>query len=292
MGFFEKGNPIGVFVYFLVAALGAMFCLHPIVALLSLFGGIGAFYALGGRGGFKSHGMIVALFVLGTVLNPLFNHSGKTVLFFLNDNPITLESLVYGALSSASVVGVIYWFRAFSIVMTGDRLLYVFGAFSPKLALVLSMALRYIPLFGRQAEKISEARRAIGADGGDSIIDRIRSKLMVFWVMVTWTLENGITTADSMESRGYGAGKRSFFSLYRFRASDAIAVGAFLALGATFFVSLGMGGMNIEFYPSIVFSGRTVFGWLGTVSYGVLAFLPVMIKVWEEIRWKRLLSEI
>lgn len=292
MGFFEKGNPIGVFVYFLVAALGAMFCLHPIVALLSLLGGVGAFFVLGGRGGMKSHGMLAGLFVLGTVLNPLFNHRGETVLFFLNDNPITLEALVYGALSSLSVVGVIYWFRAFSLVMTGDRLLYVFGAFSPKLALVLSMALRYVPLFGRQAEKISEARMAVGADGGDSIIDRIRSKLMVFWVMVTWTLENGITTADSMESRGYGAGKRSFFSLYRFRTSDAAAIGVFIGLGVLFFVSLGFGGMKTEFYPSIVFSGRAIFNLLGLISYGILAFLPVIIKLREEIKWKRLLSEI
>ena len=198
MGFFEKGNPVVVFVYFLVAALGAMFCLHPIVVLLSLFGSMGAFFAMGGRGTAKSHCFSAAVFVFGTVLNPVFNHGGETVLFFLNENPITMEALVYGALSSAGIVSVIYWFRAFSLVMTGDRLLYVFGALSPKMALVLSMALRYIPLFSRQAEKTSEAQMAAGADGGDSIIDRIRSKLKVFWIMVTWTLENGIITADSM----------------------------------------------------------------------------------------------
>ena len=292
MGFFEKGNPIGVFVYFLVTALGAMFCLHPIVVLLSLLGGICAFVALGGRGGINSHGLFIAIFVLGTVLNPLFNHRGETVLFFLNDNPITFESLAYGALMSASVVGVIYWFRAFSLVMTGDRLLYVFGSFSPKMALVLSMALRYIPLFSRQAEKTSEAQMSAGADGGDSIIDRIRSKLKVFWVMVTWTLENGITTADSMESRGYGAGKRTFFALYRFCWRDAAAIGAFLGLGISFFVCLGFGGMDVEFYPAIVFSGRAVLTLLGAGCYGILAFLPCIFRVWEEIRWKRLLSEI
>ena len=272
--------------------MGAMFCMHPIVVVLSFLGAVGTFVAFGGRGNAKSHGFVVLIFVLGTVLNPLFNHRGETVLFFINDNPITMEALVYGMLSTGSIVSVIYWFRAFSLIMTGDKLLYVFGAFTPKMALVLSMALRYIPLFARQAEKTGEAQMAVGADGGDSIIDKIRSKLKVFWVMVTWTLENGITTADSMESRGYGAGKRTFFSLYRFKKTDAVSLLIFVCLGIVFYTALGFGGMNIDFYPSIVFAEKSCVKFAGIIAYGILVFLPVIIKVWEEIKWKRLLSEI
>ena len=292
MGFFEKGNPVGVFVYFLAAALGAMFCLHPAVVAVSLFGGIGAYFALGGRGGFKEHGFWGLVLVGGTVLNALFNHRGETVLLFINDNPVTMEALVYGVLSSASIVGIIYWFRAFSVVMTGDRLLYVFGTFSPKMALVLSMALRYIPLFGTQAGKTSDALKAVGADGGDSFFDGIRSKLKVFWVMVTWTLENGIITADSMESRGYGAGKRTFFSLYRFRATDALVIAVSLGLDTLFFGGLAGGALDLTFYPKICFGDNSWLTWAAFAAYGVIAVLPLAVKLGEGIKWKLLKSEI
>ncbi|MBR4941525.1 MAG: cobalt transport protein, partial [Clostridia bacterium] len=168
-----------------------MFCNNPIIALMSMMGALVTYFSLGGKCRFKDHFFFVLLFVVGTVINPVFNHNGQTVLFFVNDNPITLEALVWGAVSSGTIVSVIYWFRAFSLVMTGDRLLYVFGAFSPKMALMLSMALRYIPLFGIQAEKVDAAQRAVGAGGKDDIWGRIKAKLRVFWVMVTWTLENG-----------------------------------------------------------------------------------------------------
>ena len=102
------------------------------------------------------------------------------------------------------IVSVLYWFRTLTHIMTSDKLLYLFGSVSPKLALILSMTLRYIPLFRSQIRKTQQAQKALGLYKEDSIPDNIRGGIRIFSVMVSWALENGVITADSMTARGYG----------------------------------------------------------------------------------------
>lgn len=82
-----------------------------------------------------------------SLANPLFIHNGETVLFFMNDNPITLEAIIYGGVSSLMIVGVLLWCRCYGAILTTDKFLYLFGRLIPKLGLILSMAFRFIPLF-------------------------------------------------------------------------------------------------------------------------------------------------
>ena len=146
-------NPIAIFVYFLCAAMLPMFCMNPAILVFSLAGAVCFYFVRNGLDGMRSHLFFLALLLVMSLINPLFYHNGETVLFVLNDNPVTLEALCYGIASSVMIIGVLYWFRSFSQLMTEDRLLYLMGSASPKLALVLSMALRYVPLFGRQTER-------------------------------------------------------------------------------------------------------------------------------------------
>ena len=53
---------------------------------------------------------------------------------------------------------------------------------------------------------------------------RVRSALRVFSIVVTWSLESGIITADSMRCRGYGLPGRTAFSIYRFDDRDRAAL--------------------------------------------------------------------
>ena len=79
---------------------------------------------------------VILLFLVSSLINPLFNQNGMTVLLFINDTPITLEALVYGIFSSLTLVSVIVWFFTFSSVMTSEKIIYIFGRISPKTALV------------------------------------------------------------------------------------------------------------------------------------------------------------
>lgn len=280
---FAEYNPIPVAACLLSAAGIAMFCMDPVILLLSLLGALACFAARGGFREWQSHLWTLGLFVLMALINPLTYHNGATVLFVFNRNPITLEALVYGIAAGGMVAAVIYWFRSFSKIMTSDRLLYLFGALSPKLALILSMTLRYVPLFGQQAGKVRQAQKALGLYKEDNLIDNFRGNVRVFSVMVTWALENGIITADSMTARGYGVGRRSHFSVFGFTRSDGLLLGCAAALAAL--TLFGIADRSVLWYPVFKASPLTLRALIGYLSYGMLVFLPVITDAKEALRW-------
>ena len=96
------------------------------------------------------------------LVNPLFSHNGKTPLFFMNGNAVTLEAVAYGAAMGVMVAGVLLWCKCYSILMTSDKFVYLVGRAMPKLAVVLSSALRYVPALKRQAGKVQRTQRAMG----------------------------------------------------------------------------------------------------------------------------------
>ena len=61
------------------------------------------------------------MFIIMAVTNPIFVHNGETILFFMNDNPVTLEALIYGAMASLMIVGVMLWCRCYSDILTTDK---------------------------------------------------------------------------------------------------------------------------------------------------------------------------
>ena len=232
------------------------------------------------------------MFLILTVINPLFSHNGKTVLFVINDSPVTLESLIYGAVSAGALVAVLYLFRTFTELMTRDKLLYVFGSFSPKTALVLSMGLRYIPLFKDRARKISDSQRALGLYKEDNIFDKVKSDMRVFSILITWALENGITTADSMSARGYGKRRRTYFTLFRFGKNDALMLILILLLTSFMVVVMLSGALDFTFYPLVAFENPTPLSLSAYTAYGILSALPIIIETEERLRWKFLQSKI
>ncbi|MBQ3161175.1 MAG: energy-coupling factor transporter transmembrane protein EcfT [Oscillospiraceae bacterium] len=287
---FADSNPIAATIYFLTVSGIAMFAANPVISAISLIGAVVLFVMNNGRKSVSTHLFSAALFAVMALLNPLVSHNGATVLFVMNNNPVTLEALIYGICSALTVVAVLYWFHSFSQIMTSDKLLYLFGALSPKLALTLSMALRYVPLFGTQIKKTHASQKALGLYKDDNIVDSFKGGMRIFSVMITWALENGIITADSMTARGYGMGKRSRFSLFRFKAEDI-----FLICAAVVFSVLsiyGIIGAEFEFYPYISVPAVTARLAVGYASYGVMILLPVIIGVKEELKWKYLKSKI
>jgi energy-coupling factor transport system permease protein len=285
---FENSNPIVITLYFLSVIGILMFSQNPILLLLGFLGSF--FYTL-----IRSRRIPVFylfLFILLTLANPLMSHNGKTVLFVINDSPITLEALVYGAVSAGILITVLCLFRIFSGIMTRDKLLYVFGSLSPKLALILSMGLRYVPLFRERAKKISESQLALGLYKEDNILDKIKSDLRVFSILITWALENGITTADSMSARGYGKRRRTYFSLFKFRKSDAILLILTILCSALTLVGMAMGTLDFIFYPTLKFVNLAPLVVAAYSAYGLLSVLPIILETEERLRWKYLQSKI
>ena len=287
---FADYNPAAVAVYYLAAAGVCMFTMDPVVLVLSFVGAVASLGVTGLLSQWRAHLYTLALFAGMALINPLISHNGVTVLFVMNHNPVTLEAFIYGAAAGGMIVTVMAWFRAFTAVMTSDRLLYIFGSLSPKLALMLSMALRYVPLFSSQVRKVQASQTALGLYKEDNLIDRVRGGMRVFSVMVTWTLENGIITADSMTARGYGAGKRSRFTIFRWTREDVLLLLATLLLTAC--ALWGIAGRTVAYYPAFAASPVTARALAGFIAYGLLTWLPVIITGKETIKWRILRSRI
>ena len=134
---FADSNPVASAIYFFSVTGIAMFSANPVISAISLVGAITLYLMNNGRKSLSLHLFSAGLFAVMALVNPLVSHNGATVLFVMNNNPITLEALIYGVCAAVTVIAVLYWFRSFSDVMTADKLLYLFGALSPKLALTL-----------------------------------------------------------------------------------------------------------------------------------------------------------
>jgi len=188
--------------------------------------------------------------LLTAILNPIFNHKGLTVLFYLKRNPVTLESVAYGAASGVMLGSVLLIFSCFNRIITDDKILCCSGRIIPSLAVVLSMALRFVPLFTTQAKKIALAQRCSDGDpASKSIVKRAKSGLFIFSALITWALESAVTTADSMRARGFGLHPRSFYTDFRFDGRDTV-VSLFLAAGiAIFGTAAGCGKITVTYFP-------------------------------------------
>ena len=289
---FDGYNPIAVFVYFAAVISLSMAKMNPIIILLSAIGAFVTFFVRNRFSGGASHLFFLLMFAVTVIINPLFNHNGATVLLVINDNPLTLEATLYGIVSGLMIIGIIYWFRTFSQIMTSDKLLYLLGSVSPKFALILSMTLRYIPLFEKQTQKVINAQQALGLYKDNDLVGKIRGGVRVFSVMVTWVLENGVITSDSMTARGYGIKRRTHFSIFKFRRQDIVLTSTTIILFAVILTGILLGSVDFRFYPTIVKAESDIISLITYISYGILAFLPTITEAEEKIRWKYLKSKI
>ena len=291
MGALDRRHPVAVFVYFAGVMAAAMLTLNPALLLVSIGGGA-LLLLIRGAARLSSLLFSLALFAAMTLINPLFNNNGVTVLFVLGDSPVTLEALLYGAASAAMVTAVLMWCRSLSGVLGEDKLLYLFARVSPRIALVVSMALRGAGLFSAQARRVRRSQTGLGLYKEDNIVDTIRSDARVFSILVTWALENGVITADSMAARGYGTARRTAFSRYRFTRGDAALLAAGLLLTGLSLWGVLSGALDVSYYPAVRWTAMTPLGWAALIGYGILALWPALLEGGERLKWRFLRSKI
>jgi len=97
-----------------------------------------------------------------------------------------------------------------------------------EVAMMMTIALRFIPTLHEEAQKITKAQAARGADfseGGP--IRRVRAMLPVLVPLTIGAFRRADELAEAMESRGYRGGEgRSRYRELRLRARDALALAA------------------------------------------------------------------
>lgn len=290
---FASLHPTVLFLFFIFAAGFSMFLMHPVFLVISFICAFSYCVYLKGKKGIKSLGLFLPVVIFAAVINAAFNHEGITILVYINDNPITLESLIYSLAAALMLLGVLLWFSCLNEVMTSDKLMCVFGKISPSIALLFSMTLRFVPRFSAQLKKINYAQKCIGRsyDNG-GFFTKLRNGVKILSILITWALENAVETADSMKSRGWGLKGRTSFSGFRFDKRDGLSLSAILILAAVIFAGLLSGEGNINYYPAIVLSDFSTFGLIVYIAYFLLMAFPLIFSLTEDFKWYRLKSKI
>ena len=236
---------------------------------------------------------IIPLLLLISILNPLFNHIGQTVLLYINDEPISLEAVLYGLFAAILIISLVQFFTAFSICIDAHRLKFLLGRALPALSLMISMILRYMPHLRRRLKEILGVQQTLGLETTSGPWrKRFSNGANILLGLMSLSMEEGIDTSDSMNARGYYLRGKTHFHSYVYKNTDIICIIIVLILDAALVVPLAMGFSDYAFYPLLtpfLKNGISVFM---LIIYAILAALPIIVNILEEIRWKLLEKKI
>lgn len=289
---FSTYHPIVNFVFFCAVIAFTMIFMNPVCLVISCIASLAYSIRLNGIKQVKFNlKYMLPLMLVTALINPAFNHSGVTIIAYLpTGNALTLESIIYGIAASVMLVSAVNWFSCWNSVMTTDKMTYLFGRVIPTLSLVFSMSMRFVPRFTKQLKKVTEAQKCIGRSTDEgSVAERIKNGITVLSIMVTWSLENAVETADSMKSRGYGLKGRTSFSIFTFDDRDFRAFVVIVLCASAVAICGILGILNFRYLPDI-YGELNVYAAAVSVVYTLLMFMPCVLDVMEKRKWKRLLN--
>jgi energy-coupling factor transport system permease protein len=181
------------------------------------------------------------LIILITVLIHVFTTPG-TVVYALGPLTATAEGVRQGALMGARLVFLIMMsslltFTTSPIVLTDgiERLLNPFRRFglpAHELAMMMTIALRFIPTLLEETDRIMKAQMARGADfSGGNILRRAKNMVPLLVPLFISAFRRADELAVAMEARCYRGGEnRTRMKELRLAARDGEAFAAVLAL--------------------------------------------------------------
>lgn len=284
---FSKRHPLVNFLFFLGAIGFGVVIQHPAYLAAGFALGIAYYLLLHGRKGLKMLAAMLPLFLVLTVINPLFNTYGATVLGYVFGRPYTLEALYYGAAIAAVFVVMLIWFGCYNVVLTSDKFTSLFGNLIPSLSLLLVMVLRMIPNLMRKAQQFAGARKSIGKGSAENASnkEKLADGMTILSALTDWALEGGVVTGDSMRSRGYGCAKRTSFMLYRMTGIDSSLLVIQCLLILTVIVTGLTGGTTATYTPDFCIAPVSGIHTLGYAAYCAYLSIPTVLHIKEAIQW-------
>lgn len=310
-GFKEYHPHVNILFFIGVITFGMLFR-HPLYLLVSFASSLAYYLKLTGKKGAKTFfGFLFPMLIFVVIINSFFNHYGVTPLFTLpSGNSFTFEALMMGITTSLEVVSVILWFFCCNEVVTEDKFMHAFGKILPKGALVVSMVLRFVPLYRQRLREVSDAQKGLGCSQELSPIGKLKSGLRNFDILISWSLESAIETADSMKARGYGLKGRTYYSRFQWHTGDTVAAVLIFAAEAAVTVGAVLGATYSIYNPYVIINhptdgisyfirelnmtvySFTLTGIISAAAYFLLCFAPLIIDIKENIKWNRLKSKI
>lgn len=258
--------------------------IHPVSGVLSVALAVLSFVAYGKAGELRAVlRFCLPVGVMLILFNLLFNRNGITVLFYLGDISVTLESVLYALCAGLCFAGTMLWFSFYCLFLDVDRVYRLFAGVSRGLGIVFSLSLSLVP---KTLEKYNQMRTQNTVHTTKS--HRLTGLVLRLSALISWAFEDAFSTALSMKARGatLPARKRQR-KKQRFTAADFLCSAvSVLSVAACFSPPF-----KLEIYPR--FAGmQYANGGIWYVPLLLLYGAPCMFKLWEVLKWKFLLQRI
>lgn len=222
--------------------------------------------------------------------NPLFSHSGATVVATLGPVTVRLEALAYGLCMGGSLVSMLQWVSDAACVLTEDRLLELSGSRLPVVSTMVSMAIQLVPQLRRRYGVVSSTRAACTcartpAAGGPAAAPARGARRMGYvnasTVLMAWAMEDSVERADAMRARGWEVGgPRTRYRLQTLRARDVVLATAVGSLALACALLAWVAQSQWSFYPTM----PALVPWWGYVPYMALSLGPAVVTAVGRVR--------
>ena len=291
MGYgFSSLHPLPSFLYYLGAIILIMTFYNPIFLLAGLLILI-AINFIQDRGkkikSYRKFYIFMAMIII--FMNPIISSRGETVLFYIFDRVITLESLVYGICTAISLISIMVLFLSYNMIITEDKFMYLFSDMLPKTSFLIMMTMGFIPLLKRRITEINTVQELKGGkEYGNKFKEKLIERMKVLNILLIWSLEESIIRARSMRARGYGAvQKRSFYFNYRMDKLDIFTLLFIIFAVFTLMFSWNSGIIHYEIYPkvsSVNLEFKTI---LFFILYILYLGIPIIIEGMDKLKWHK-----
>lgn len=284
---FSRLHPLTSFLYFIGVLYLTMVLQHPVYLATGLF----VSYLVLRMYTKLTRQMIISFIVLLSfmvILNPIFVRNGLTNIFSIFNYPISLEGIVYGLKSGFIIIITLVTFTTFNHVITSNKLLFLFSKILPRGAMLLALALRFLPLFKYRIQQIDEIQTTKGHSlRTGSLKKRAKAGMMYLQVLLSFSLEEALQTADSMKARGY-TGKhthRTSYQYFHFSKKDSLtlAILVFFVIVVVFGKYNGFG--NFIYFPRIGTLMLKPEDLVFLSAYLIFISFPVLIEGGSRIKW-------
>lgn len=279
---FSQYHPSVQLLYIVAVLICAMLTLQPTYVVLSfLFGSMYSIFLNGLNKYLKGLKLLIILFIVIVIVNPLTNHSGATVLFTVFDKNVTLEALLYGVFAGGMMLSIFVWFQCYQALITNDKFMYLFGRVAPTTAMIISMITRFVPVTVKKYHEIVYAQKGIQSVekiNRKKTTEKIKTGVRRIGILMSRCLEDSLETADSMRARGYGAEKRTQFSKYVLKKRDILSLFLISGLLIYLIIEIIVNNSHFAFFPYLRIPDMNAVGIAKKIIYIILLAYPLIIE--------------
>ncbi|MCI8336575.1 MAG: hypothetical protein HFI72_05395 [Peptococcaceae bacterium] len=235
----------------------------PYGLLLAAFNLIWYFWRRGRQGvaALKWYLLLTAVTVL---FNLFFYNRGREILFYFFGRPVLKEGLLYGLYMGVLLLSLLLFWQVAVQVFPRDKWLWLWRKVLPQTAMVFLFS---GGIFARCKKNMEEKWQILAMGKGarqDSLSLRQRCKAIgdSLYAFAGWSIQWGMETVDSVNSRGYGLCHGSSVRAYPWQWRDTLGLICWLgAFGCFFFGSYRQwpGGSFLFILGMIIF----LFYWEG-----------------------------